>query len=72
MGDVGNSFRNLLHGTFEDQMDDDDEDAIQRWLAEGGAGSDAATDGGVAVETNDSVSGGELPTDQTRRSRPRR
>jgi len=61
MGDVGNSFRNLLHGTFEDQMDDDDEDAIQRWLAEGGAGSDAATDGGVAVETNDSVSGGELP-----------
>lgn len=45
MGDVKQSFRRLVAGEFEDELDDVDEDALQRWLGEGGAG--AATDGGV-------------------------
>jgi aconitate hydratase len=49
MGDVKQSFRGLLHGEFEDDLDDVDEDALQRWLGEGGA-ADAETDGGVQVE----------------------
>lgn len=67
IGDVGNSFRELLYGRFGSQMNEVDKDAVQRWLAEGGSGGDtvtdsgATTDGGVAVETDDGVSGGSLP-----------
>ncbi|MGB9960796.1 aconitate hydratase AcnA (plasmid) [Halobacterium sp. MBLA0001] len=49
MGDVKQSFRGLLHGEFEDDLDDVDEDALQRWLGEGGTAG-AETDGGVQVE----------------------
>jgi len=59
MGDVKHSFRSLLHGELGDQLDDVDETALATWLGEGGAG-DAATDGGVAVETGEGVSGGPL------------
>ncbi|MEF8774242.1 MAG: aconitate hydratase AcnA, partial [Halobacteriales archaeon] len=44
MGDVKQSFRQLVAGEFEDELDVDDEDALQRWIGEGGG---AATDGGV-------------------------
>ncbi|WP_178915441.1 aconitate hydratase AcnA [Natronomonas gomsonensis] len=55
MGDVKRSFRELLHGEFEDDLDDVDEDALQRWLGEGGAAG-AETDGGVQVETESELS----------------
>jgi aconitate hydratase len=60
LGDVKDSFRGLLHGEFEDDLDDDvDREALARWLGEGGAGgaSDAGgvqTDGGSA-ETDGGV-----------------
>ncbi|WP_436925029.1 aconitate hydratase AcnA [Halosimplex amylolyticum] len=46
MGDVKRSFRSLLHGEFEDELDAVDEDALQRWLGEGGAAG-AEPDGGT-------------------------
>ncbi|MFB6160935.1 MAG: aconitate hydratase AcnA [Haloferacaceae archaeon] len=49
MGDVKRSFRELLYGEFEEDLDDVDEDALQRWLGEGGAAG-AETDGGVQVD----------------------
>jgi len=55
MGDVKESFRGLLHGQFEDDLDAVDEDALQRWLGEGGAG--AETDGGIESDANDTSSG---------------
>ncbi|ADQ68748.1 aconitate hydratase [Halogeometricum borinquense DSM 11551] len=49
MGDVKHSFRSLIHGEFEDELGDIDEDALRRWLGDGG-GATAETDGGD-VET---------------------
>jgi len=49
-------FRQLLHGEFEDELDEVDAEAITRWLGEGGAGGDAepatdvSTDGGTVAE----------------------
>ncbi|QIB75709.1 aconitate hydratase [Halogeometricum borinquense] len=54
MGDVKHSFRSLIHGEFEDELGDIDEDALRRWLGDGG-GATAETDGGD-VETQ--ASGG--------------
>ncbi len=49
MGGVGRSFRELVHGEFEDEVSAADDDAVRRWIEEGGAG--AETDGGAqAVE----------------------
>ena len=55
MRDMKTHFRGLLHGEFEEHVDDLDEEAIVRWLGEGGDGyaegeGDAATDGGTAAE----------------------
>ncbi|SFR87342.1 aconitase [Halomicrobium zhouii] len=69
MGDVKESFRGLLHGQFADDLDAVDEDALQRWLGEGGAGSDVASDGGIESDggvtadatADEAVDGGELP-----------
>ncbi|MDB2294354.1 aconitate hydratase AcnA, partial [Halorubrum ezzemoulense] len=49
MGDVKQSFRGLLHGEFKHDLNDVDEEALQRWLGEGGV-ADAETDGGAQVE----------------------
>ncbi len=50
MGDVGRSFRELVYGEFEDEVDADDEAALQRWLDEGG-NAEVQSDGGAqAVE----------------------
>jgi aconitate hydratase len=53
MGDVKHSFRRLLHGEFEDELDDVDRDALARWLGEGGGGADVETDGGAELEAVD-------------------
>ncbi|MHB9288596.1 aconitate hydratase AcnA [Halobacteriales archaeon Cl-PHB] len=45
-------FRQLVHGEFEDQLDDYDEQALDRWLGEGG--HDATADGGVVEAQPDS------------------
>jgi aconitate hydratase len=50
MGDVKHSFRSLLLDEFEDDLDDTDEAAIERWLGEGGE-TGVETDGGAHVET---------------------
>jgi len=51
MGDVKSHFRQLVHGELEDDLSDDlDEDALQRWLGEGGGGGDVATDGGAMAK----------------------
>jgi len=55
MGDLKGSFRELLYGEFEDDLDDVDEDALQRWLDEGGTAG-AETDGGRASGANDAPS----------------
>ena len=55
MGDVKGSFRKLLYGEFEDDLDDVDEDALQRWLDEGGTAG-AETDGGRVSGANDIAS----------------
>ncbi|WP_430639223.1 aconitate hydratase [Haloferax volcanii] len=54
MGDMKTHFRNLLYGEFEDDVADVDEEAIVRWLGEGGGGGDdgeLAGDGGTLTET---------------------
>jgi aconitate hydratase len=58
MGDVKQSFRGLLHGEFSDDIVDVDDEAVQRWLGEGGAGgaADAEPDGGSVSEANDASS----------------
>jgi len=33
MGDMKTHFRGLVHGEFEEELDDIDEEAITRWLA---------------------------------------
>ncbi|MEF8775697.1 MAG: aconitate hydratase [Haloarculaceae archaeon] len=54
--DMKTHFRHLLHDEFEDDVTDVDEEAIARWLGEGGAGGDAepatdvSTDGGTVAE----------------------
>ncbi|QLC35437.1 aconitate hydratase (plasmid) [Halarchaeum sp. CBA1220] len=60
MGNMRTHFRELLHGEFEEELDEIDQEAISRWLAEGGntqteltgEATDAErTDGGVQQET---------------------
>jgi aconitate hydratase len=48
MGDMRTHFRELLHGEFEDELDDADEEALARWLGESDQ-SMGQTDGGKAV-----------------------
>jgi aconitate hydratase len=56
MGEVKQSFRGLLHGEFGEDLDGVDEDALQRWLGEGGAAG-AEPDGGSVSEATDGSSG---------------
>ncbi|KAB1192407.1 aconitate hydratase AcnA [Haloferax sp. MBLA0076] len=51
MGDMKSHFRQLLYGEFEDHVDDVDEEAIVRWLGEGGGDPELAGDGGSLTET---------------------
>ncbi|WP_423751790.1 aconitate hydratase AcnA [Salinirarus marinus] len=52
MGDMRSHFRKLLHGEFEEDLDDADEEALARWLDESDQ-SMGQTDGGEAVvDTN--------------------
>ncbi|WP_435335887.1 aconitate hydratase [Haloarchaeobius sp. TZWWS8] len=51
MGEMRTHFRELLYGELEEHVDDVDEEAIARWLGEGGSSGDGeapagATDGG--------------------------
>ncbi len=39
-------FRQLVHGKFEDELDDYDQEALERWLGEGGH-DETAADGGL-------------------------
>ncbi|MFT4922483.1 MAG: aconitate hydratase [Haloarculaceae archaeon] len=48
MGGMRSHFRELLHGEFEDKLDDADEEALARWLGESDQ-SMGQTDGGEAV-----------------------
>ncbi|OYR75527.1 aconitate hydratase, partial [Halorubrum sp. E3] len=48
MGGMRSHFRELLHGEFEDELDDADEEALARWLGESDQ-SMGQTDGGKAV-----------------------
>ncbi|WP_336133590.1 aconitate hydratase AcnA [Natronomonas amylolytica] len=48
MGNMRTHFRELLHGEFEDELDDTDEEALARWLGESDQ-SMGRTDGGEAV-----------------------
>ncbi|MGA9403349.1 aconitase family protein, partial [Haladaptatus sp.] len=55
MGNMRTHFRNLLYDEFGDDLGDVDEEAIARWLGEGGAGGNAegtsaSTDGGTVAE----------------------
>ena len=54
MRDMRTHFRSLLHGEFEEHVDDVDQEAIERWIGEGGDGlpgdDGAATDGGTVTE----------------------
>jgi len=52
MGDVKRSFRQLLHGEFEDDLGDVDPAALERWLGEGGGGGEtgARADGGAVSD----------------------
>lgn len=51
MGDMKTHFRELIYGEFEEQLADDlDEDAISRWLGEGGRGPEIEGDGGSLTE----------------------
>ncbi|SHL11773.1 aconitate hydratase [Haladaptatus paucihalophilus] len=55
MGDMRTHFRNLLYDEFGDELGDVDEEAVARWLGEGGAGGNAegtgaSTDGGTVAE----------------------
>jgi len=40
MGDMKTHFRGLVHGEFEEELDDIDEEAITRWLGESSASDD--------------------------------
>jgi aconitate hydratase len=40
MGDMKTHFRGLVHGEFEDELDEIDEDALTRWLGESSAEDD--------------------------------
>ncbi|MFC7095744.1 aconitate hydratase [Halobaculum marinum] len=51
MGDMKTHFRDLIYGEFEDAVDDLDEDAIARWLGEGGRDPELTGDGGSLTET---------------------
>src|SRR6056297_2729772 len=51
MGDMKTHFRKLIYGEFEEVVDDLDEDAIVRWLGEGGRDPELAGDGGSLTET---------------------
>ncbi|MFB6172114.1 MAG: aconitate hydratase [Haloarculaceae archaeon] len=46
MDDMRHHFRNLLYGEFEDEVDGVDEDAIARWIGEGGIDPELSSDGG--------------------------
>ncbi|MFP4625802.1 MAG: aconitate hydratase AcnA [Natronomonas sp.] len=48
MTDMRTHFRELLYGQLEDDLDDIDEDAIERWINEGGYNEGVSTDGGTA------------------------
>ncbi|KTG20245.1 aconitate hydratase [Haloferax profundi] len=50
MGDMKSHFRQLLYGEFEAHVDDVDEEAIVRWLGEGGGDPELAGDGGSLTE----------------------
>ena len=50
MGNMKPHFRNLIHGEFEEQVADVDEDQLVRWLGEGGADPELAGDGGAVTE----------------------
>ncbi|ELZ74847.1 aconitate hydratase [Haloferax larsenii JCM 13917] len=49
MGDMKSHFRKLVHGEFEDQLDDYDERELEQWLGEGGSDPELAGDGGAAA-----------------------
>ncbi|WP_411965411.1 aconitate hydratase [Haloferax sp. YSMS24] len=49
MGDMKTHFRGLVHGEFEEQLDDYDEYELQQWLGEGGGDPELAGDGGAAA-----------------------
>ncbi|WP_435349206.1 aconitate hydratase [Haloarchaeobius sp. HRN-SO-5] len=51
MGDMKTHFRRLIYGEFDEVADDLDEDAIVRWLGEGGRDPELAGDGGSLTET---------------------
>ncbi|MFC6723025.1 aconitate hydratase AcnA [Halobium palmae] len=44
MDDMKTHFRGLVHGEFEDELDDIDEDALTRWLGESSAAGDDRPD----------------------------
>jgi aconitate hydratase len=44
MGDMKTHFRGLVHGEFDDELDDIDEDALTRWLGESSAPDDDRPD----------------------------
>ncbi|USZ70108.1 aconitate hydratase AcnA (plasmid) [Halorussus salilacus] len=44
MGDMKTHFRGLVHGEFEDELDDIDEDAITRWISESSGSDDDRPD----------------------------
>ncbi|MFB6170000.1 MAG: aconitate hydratase, partial [Haloarculaceae archaeon] len=46
MGNMRTHFRNLLYGEFEETVDDADEEALVRWLGEGGRDPEMSPDGG--------------------------
>ena len=62
MTDMRSHFRGLLHGEFEDHLDDVDEEAITRWLEEGGQPAGVESQ----IETGDEGFGGTRRVDEER------